>query len=91
MEVEVAVEEDDMVLVDLDSLALANDSSEVMETLRTPFSTLLLPMRESPFMTELSNLLDVSGRQSQKCYFCGTGCLIWSGTWVGMTLFSTTC
>ena len=63
VEVEVAVEEDDMVLVDLDSLALANDSSEVMETLRTPFSTLLLPMRESPFMTELLEFLDVSRRK----------------------------
>ena len=52
MEVAVDVEED-MVLVDLDSLALANDNSEVMETLRTPFSTLLLLLRESPLTTEL--------------------------------------
>ena len=53
VEVEVAVDEDDMVLVDLDSLALANDSSEVMETLKTPFSTLLLLLLESPLTTEL--------------------------------------
>ena len=51
MEVDVAV--DEVVLVDLDSLALAKESSEVMETFRTPFSTLLLLLRESPLITEL--------------------------------------
>ena len=57
---EVAVEEDDMVLVDLDSLALANDSSEVMETFRTPFSTLLLLLRESPLTTELLDVGNIN-------------------------------
>ena len=44
---------DDIVLVDFASLALAKETSEVMENLSTPFSTLLLLLRESPFTMEL--------------------------------------
>ena len=51
MVVDVAV--DDIVLVDLASLALAKETSEVMENFSTPFSTLLLLLRESPFTMEL--------------------------------------